>query len=497
MTDSALIGQTIAGRFRITGFIGEGAMATVYRGVQEARPHDVAVKIMHAHLARDPTFAGRFRREAKAASLLKHPNTVYIVDYGEDQEMLYIAMELIAGQDLFEMLVLERRFSEARAARIVAQVCDALTVAHARGIIHRDLKPENVMIVRDDAGVEHVKVLDFGIAKVLERDKRSMSPAGPSSDSEDNPVSLAASALTTVGVVVGTPAYMSPEQCRAEPVDARSDVYSCGILLYQLVCGRTPFTGDSPIEIAINQVRQPPDPPSSVVPGVHPGLEQIILTALEKWPAQRHQSAAEMRDALRAIQFELSEEKKPLADGRQPPAPEIMVEDRVPGSEEAADLAATLRQEEGFRPPSLKVPPAGTLQQIKNQLGSTLISPGGISQPPPSSDPMSGPSSIEVFPQPLGPPLAQRPPLPQAPLTPPAATRAITGNPFGGAAGRPITANPQVGALPPPAFGPAPGPPTRRPHSARQRGLPTWVVLLIAIVVGVGVGLAAHLIVGR
>ena len=460
MTDSALLGQTIAGRFKITGFIGEGAMATVYRGVQDAEPRDVAVKIMHAHLARDATFTGRFRREAKAASLLKHPNTVQIVDYGDDHGRLYIAMELISGQDLFEMLVLERRFDEERATRIVAQVCDALTQAHARGIIHRDLKPENVMVIPDQhlPGRELVKVLDFGIAKVLERDKSTRGP-----DSDDAPSSLVASALTTVGVVVGTPAYMSPEQCRAEPVDARADVYSCGILLYQLICGRTPFTGDSPIEIAINQVRQPPDPPSSVIPGIHPQLEQIILKALEKWPAQRQQSAAELRDELLAVLPQLSHDRKGVADGKAPPPPEIRAEDRAPASGDTSDMAATLRKEEGMGPPAQQATSAVPTLAPRLPAGMAGAIPHAPiamgSMPGPSSEPFSAPPSIEVFPRPLGQPLAARPPEPARPYAP----------------------------APPPAAV------VRRPGAPSQ-GMPSWLVLLLAILVGVAVGVIAHFV---
>src|SRR5262245_55454909 len=221
MSSAALIGRTLADKFRITGFIGEGAMATVYRAVQEEEPKDIAVKVMHPHLTSDPTFVGRFRREAKAAAQIQHPNTVRILAFGVDGNVLYIAMELLTGQDLFETLVVERRFAEARAARVLIQVCDALSVAHAKHIVHRDLKPENIMLQKDPSapGGERVKVLHFGIAKILDRDQP------PASDEE--PSSMAHSALTTVGMVVGTPAYMSPEQCRGEPIDARSDLYTC------------------------------------------------------------------------------------------------------------------------------------------------------------------------------------------------------------------------------------------------------------------------------
>ena len=146
-----LIGRTIAGRFQITGFIGEGAMAAVYRGVQDAEPRDVAIKIMHPQLLGDATFVTRFEREAKAASRLRHPNTVQIVDSGVEGHLPYIVMELVSGQDLFELLLAERRLSEARAARILIGIADALAAAHERNIVHRDLQPENVMIRRDPA----------------------------------------------------------------------------------------------------------------------------------------------------------------------------------------------------------------------------------------------------------------------------------------------------------------------------------------------------------
>jgi len=302
MSSASLIGRTLGGRFRVIGFIGEGAMASVYRAVQVQEPRDVALKVMHPHLTGDPTFVGRFRREARAAAQIQHSNTVQILDFGVDDRVLYIAMELLGGQDLFETLVVERRLGERRAVRILIQICDALTAAHEKGIIHRDLKPENIMLLPPDPRdptAERVKVLDFGIAKILERD-------APASDGGE-PNSMANSVLTTVGMVVGTPAYMSPEQCRGETIDARSDVYACGILLYQLVAGRLPFAGDNAMDLAVKHVRSEPPPMHTVMPTVNRDLERVVLTALGKWPAQRQASATELKAQLEAILPQLTD----------------------------------------------------------------------------------------------------------------------------------------------------------------------------------------------
>ncbi len=307
MTDveHELIGRTLGGRFRLTGFLGEGAMASVFRGEQDVEPRQVAVKVMRPELLRDVTFAKRFTREAKAAARIEHRNTVRILEHGEDGDLLYLAMELCAGQDLFDLLARERRLPEARAARIVSQVCSALTAAHAHGIVHRDLKPENVMIVPDpDApGADLVKVLDFGIAKILERERSD----GPDSSSSGPPSSgPPSSALTMVGALVGTPEYMSPEQSLGLPVDARSDVYACGVLLFYLVTGKQPFSGSSPIDVMMQQADKPPPAPSTFQPGIHAGLERVILKALAKSPAARQQSAAELLQEISTILSELA-----------------------------------------------------------------------------------------------------------------------------------------------------------------------------------------------
>ena len=362
MSSASLIGRTLSGRFRVIGFIGEGAMASVYRAVQVQQPHDVAVKVMHPHLTGDPTFVGRFRREARAAAQIQHPNTVQILDFGVDERVLYIAMELLAGQDLFETLVVERRLGERRAVRILIQICDALIAAHEKGIVHRDLKPENIMLLPPDPAdptVERVKVLDFGIAKILERD------AAPASDGGE-PNSMANSVLTTVGMVVGTPAYMSPEQCRGEPIDPRSDIYACGILLYQLVAGRLPFAGDNAMDLAVKHVRSEPPPIHTVIPTVNRELERVILTALGKWPAQRQASALVLKGQLEAVLPELTDEMytggrveataTPVSDASRRAAHELIDADSAstlrnsPNASSDPDIAKTLTSEKALLP---------------------------------------------------------------------------------------------------------------------------------------------------
>ena len=306
-TDLPIIGRTLASRFHITALLGEGGMATVYRGTQEAEPTELAIKIMNADLARDDKFVKRFRREARSAARLDHPCSVQIIDYGVEDGMPFIAMELLTGADLALILHHEKRLPEVRAARIMADVLSVLEAAHREGIVHRDLKPENIMIARstDDSGLDRVKVLDFGIAKILEPDARSARAERPDPDAAP-PSSLGRSALTMMGTIVGTPEYMSPEQSRGGIIDARSDLYSCGVLLYHLVTGKVPFLAELPFETAMLHITATPERPSAVTPGIHRGLEALILKAMEKSPDARPGTAKEMEEALRALIPELS-----------------------------------------------------------------------------------------------------------------------------------------------------------------------------------------------
>ncbi|ADD46086.1 Stk1 family PASTA domain-containing Ser/Thr kinase [Stackebrandtia nassauensis] len=273
--------RLLGGRYEIGGMIGYGGMAEVHRGRDIRLGRDVAIKMLRTDLARDETFLTRFRREAHNAATLNHPSIVAVYDTGEDTDsgvpVPYIVMEFVEGRTLKEVLTAEGRLSPRRACEILADVCAALDFSHRHQIIHRDVKPGNVMLSSNG----QIKVMDFGIARALAAGQATM---------------------TQTSAVIGTAQYLSPEQARGETVDARSDVYASGCLIYELLCGEPPFTGDNPVSVAYQHVREAPIPPSHRNPDVPPSVDAITLKALEKNPINRYQSAGEMRDDLeRAI----------------------------------------------------------------------------------------------------------------------------------------------------------------------------------------------------
>jgi serine/threonine-protein kinase len=285
-----LLGRRLAGKYVLEAHVGGGAMGEVYRARHVALDAPLAIKIMREEIARDPAFRERFLREARATSMLEHQNSVRVVDFGEEPDgLVYLAMEFLDGRDLLALIRQDWPLPDARIADLLVQALSAIGVAHGRGIIHRDLKPENIMVLaipEDDGPRDLVKVCDFGIAKLT--DPRAFSTAsgkGP---------------LTSSGAVVGTPEYMSPEQARGDVLDARSDIYSMGIILYQMLTGRVPFTAENALGVVLKQVIDIPTAPSAVVPGVNPRLEAICLRAMAKSPDGRYASAREMRGDLRA-----------------------------------------------------------------------------------------------------------------------------------------------------------------------------------------------------
>jgi serine/threonine-protein kinase len=295
--------RVLGGRYQVGELLGHGGMAEVHRGRDTRLGRDVAVKLLRSDLARDPTFQARFRREAQAAASLNHPSIVAVYDTGEDAGTPYIVMEYVEGRTLRQVLATEGRLYPHRALEITAEVCKALDSAHRAGIVHRDIKPANVMLTPTG----DVKVMDFGIARA---------------------VAASSATMTQTAAIIGTAHYLSPEQARGEHVDARSDVYSTGCLLYELLTGAPPFTGDTPVAVAYQHVREDPVPPSRLDPDISPSLDAIVLKAMAKNPANRYQSADEMRaDLDRALAGRPVEATPVLADelSTLPPPPPTTV----------------------------------------------------------------------------------------------------------------------------------------------------------------------------
>jgi eukaryotic-like serine/threonine-protein kinase len=301
--------RLLGGRYQVGELLGYGGMAEVHRGRDLRLGRDVAIKMLRTDLARDATFQERFRREAQNAAALNHPAIVAVYDTGEEvsstgEKLPFIVMEFVNGRTLKEILAAEQRLQPRRALEIIADICAALEFSHRHGIIHRDIKPGNVMLTQNG----QVKVMDFGIARAL---------------------ASGATTMTQTSAVIGTAQYLSPEQARGEAVDARSDVYAAGCVLFELLVGHPPFVGDSPVSVAYQHVREDPRPPSDINREVPPDVDAIVLKALAKNPLNRYQSAQEMRaDALRAVA------------GRPVLATPVM-----PAAETMAMTGATMRQQ--------------------------------------------------------------------------------------------------------------------------------------------------------
>ncbi|MEV4093898.1 Stk1 family PASTA domain-containing Ser/Thr kinase [Streptosporangium saharense] len=303
--------RRLGDRYELDGVVGRGGMAEVYRARDIRLDRIVAIKTLRADLARDHIFQARFRREAQSAASLNHPSIVAVYDTGEDvtdgAPVPYIVMEYVDGRTLRDLLRADRKLMPERAAELVDGILRALDYSHRGGIVHRDIKPANIMITRNG----DVKVMDFGIARAM-------------ADS--------AATMTQTAQVIGTAQYLSPEQARGERVDARSDLYSTGCVLYELLTGQPPFTGDSPVAIAYQHVREDPIPPSQIDPDIPKWADAIVLKAMAKDPAQRYQSAADMRADIQRAMSGMPTDAQTTAMAsnygatrtmqQQPPAPE-------------------------------------------------------------------------------------------------------------------------------------------------------------------------------
>jgi serine/threonine-protein kinase len=296
--------RQLSDRYELGDILGFGGMSEVHLARDMRLHRDVAVKVLRADLARDPSFYLRFRREAQNAAALNHPAIVAVYDTGEAETaagpLPYIVMEYVDGVTLRDIVHNEGPMPPKRAIEVIADACQALNFSHQNGIIHRDVKPANIMISTTNA----VKVMDFGIA-------RALADGGNS--------------VTQTAAVIGTAQYLSPEQARGDPVDARSDVYSLGCVLYELLTGEPPFTGDSPVSVAYQHVREDPIPPSERHEGVSADLDAVVLKALAKNPENRYQTAAEMRADLVRVH-----------NGEPPEAPKVLT-----GAERSSMLSST------------------------------------------------------------------------------------------------------------------------------------------------------------
>ena len=294
------IGKVLLGRYRPISVLGEGGMGKVYLAEQKmgTATRKVAIKTLHPELSGDPQLVARFHRESETVIELRHPNTIQFYDFGElDDGTLIIVMEYIEGKPLAKVLEEEGAIDPGRADKIIIQACGSLHEAHQRGIVHRDLKPENILLTNQGGQSDFVKVLDFGIAK---RD-----------DAEDPNQAK----LTKQGMVLGTPPYMSPEQFSGQQLDARSDIYSLGVMLYELLCGEPPFLAEEPWDVIRMHLEEPPLPPSRRSPPVRipPTLEWMLLCCLHKEPEKRFQTMREVHEEMGHIAHALGVELPPTA----------------------------------------------------------------------------------------------------------------------------------------------------------------------------------------
>jgi eukaryotic-like serine/threonine-protein kinase len=353
-----MLGQVLGGKYTVIRLIGEGGMGAVYEGEQQlgTTKRKVAVKTLHPHLSRDPKIKARFEREVGTIAELEHPNTIQVYDFGTTPEgILYIVMEFLHGKSLADQLEKQGAMTPERVVNIMEQVCGSLEEAHARGIVHRDLKPDNVVLVERAGKKDFVKVLDFGIAKRSKEEDREEQK------------------LTQQGMVLGTPPYMSPEQFTGRPIDSRSDIYSLGVMAYEMLSGKLPFKADTAWEWATQHMTQPPIPIESLAEGARApeSMRAALRKALAKSPDDRFQTVREFIDAFSG---------RSVAPGMAAQAP-------AGGGRQRTEVGTPLDVGAAFgaAPPMAPMYGAPGAPQGYTPVGGNVAfpTPAGIPQPPP------------------------------------------------------------------------------------------------------------------
>jgi len=355
--EDTLLNAVLAEKYRVLHEVGRGGMSVVYKGVQEFVDREVAIKILQSQLVSDPTSVKRFQQEAQAASLLKHENIIKMYDFGIHDGRPYLVMDFLVGESLSDIIRRDNQVECERAIRIFIQATDALAHAHRHGVIHRDLKSSNIMLVDEDGKADVAKVVDFGIAKLLPNSGRQSQN------------------LTQTGEIFGSPIYMSPEQCMGHILDARSDIYSMGTMVYESLTGYPALMGKTIVETMEMQVRETPKPFAEIRPDLQlpKEVETIVFRALEKKPDNRYQSMEEFRDALVHV-------GKILAN-KKPAAPRSTVTNIPPAERGGQDLSKA-RINAGADSMRLKDAPSSvhtkslqgqTGTQIKDKTGSVPI----------------------------------------------------------------------------------------------------------------------------
>jgi serine/threonine-protein kinase len=332
--DADLTGKLLNNRYLIEAKIGEGGFGAVYRATQTQMNRKVALKVLHAKMARDQQVVGRFKREAQASSLLRAPHTVQVYDFDQSPEgIMYLAMEMLQGRSLHAILAEDGPLAPARLVRVMDGIADSLGEAHAQGIVHRDIKPENIFL-EPRPEPDFVKVLDFGIAKIVSGE--GLAAGGP--------------ALTAAGQTLGTLEYMSPEQLMGAQLDGRSDLYALGILAYEVLIGQLPFNVKTPGEMITAHLKLMPPPPSQVAPahGISPLLDYVILKLLAKKREDRYRDTGELRGDL--ARLARGDTASPLAASSGPPPP-------APGMAPAPQLQQPQQPRQANAPEPLRSAP--------------------------------------------------------------------------------------------------------------------------------------------